>query len=431
MSAILKENLQNPNLDNLEQSATLLINDKVRNMKAAGERVFNMGLGQSPFPVPQHVTDALKHHAHEKDYLSVKGLPLLREEVANFHRRNDEVEIRSDQVMIGPGSKELLFLLQLCFHGEILVPSPCWVSYIPQAKILNKKISLVHTKFEDRWRITPAKLQEVCDHLVDKDRSAILILNYPGNPDGMTYTSEELKEISEVARQNNLIILSDEIYGQLNHNAEHYSIAKYYPEGTIVSGGISKWCGAGGWRVGTFTFPDDLKWLKEAMAVVASETYTSVSAPVQFAAIQAFKGGSLMEEYLMHCRRILATLGEKTYRQLHDTGLNVHPPEGGFYHFVDFSPFKEQLAKKGIHDSTQLCETLLNETGVAALPGSAFARKKNELTVRFAYVDFDGAKAITGSQLHPLHQPLPEEFTTKYCISPVKATEAIRDWVLK
>lgn len=113
----------NINVRGIGQSATLAINDKVRNLTAAGKKIYNFGIGQSPFPVPTHVVDALKLYAHEKDYLPAKGLP------ASFHKAKDNIDINPDYVLVGPGSKELMFLLQLVFYGEIIVPTPCWVSY--------------------------------------------------------------------------------------------------------------------------------------------------------------------------------------------------------------------------------------------------------------------------------------------------------------
>jgi aspartate aminotransferase len=422
-------NLLNPSVKGLMESATLAINEKVKQKRKSGEKVYNLGLGQSPFPVPETVVKALRLYAPEKDYLSVKGLSALCEAVADFHRRNDRVDVRPDCVMIGPGSNELLFLLQLVFHGEIFMPSPCWVSYIPQSKIIGRKASLVHTTFEDKWRITPEKLLQVCRNRIDKKQPALLILNYPGNPEGVTYTKQELKKIAEVSRQNNIIILSDEIYGQLHHEGKHISIARFYPEGTIISSGLSKWCGAGGWRLGTFSFPESLTWLRDAMAVVASETYTSVSAPIQYAAINAFTGSKLIEEYLRHSRRILALLGQTTANMLIKAKLKVHMPEGGFYHFVDFEPYRKKLKAAGIYTSTELCERMLEEKGIACLPGSAFARHDDELTVRIAYVDFDGSQSITESEAYPLSKSLPDDFAEKNCSNVINGIREIGNWL--
>ncbi len=419
-------NYINPNLKHLAVSQTLSINEKCNQLIKAGKKVYKFGLGQSPFPVPTPIVESLRLHAPQKDYLPVKGLPALREAVAEFHRKKDLVDISPDNVLIGPGSKELLFLLQLAFNGEVMILCPSWVTYHPQAKILGKKIRFIHSSFDEKWVITPEKLEAACN---GNTEPTLLILNYPGNPDGMTYSEAQLTAIAEVARRNHIYILSDEIYGQLHHKGNHVSIARYYPEGTIISSGLSKWCGAGGWRLGTFSFPEKLKWLLNAMAIVASETYTSVSAPIQYAAVQAFIGGAAIEEYLCHARRILARLGNECAVQLRDAGVKVHEPDGAFYLFLDFSPLEESLKKKNIHTCEQLCHRLLEDTGVAILPGAAFNRNKQELTARLAYVDFDGAKAFSASETIPLHQPLPDDFTSNACANVIKGVEQITKWL--
>lgn len=419
------------NLDvrGLQQSATLAINDRCRQLQSEGRPVYRLGLGQSPFPVPVVVVDALKLHAHEKDYLPAKGHPELRRAVAGFHRRKDGVEADRENVLIGPGSKELMFLLQLSYYGELLVPTPCWVSYTPQARIIGRKVSLIHSRYEDKWRITAESLKRHCESQGDRYRPRIVVLNYPGNPDGCTYTSSELKDLAEVAREFEVILLSDEIYGQLHHQGAHISVARYYPEGTIVSSGLSKWCGAGGWRLGTFTFPNELDWLLETMAAVASETYTSVSAPIQCAAVRAFQGGVTIERYLWHARRILSAVGGRLTTRLSEVGIKAHPPEGAFYLFLDFSQFRERFAARGIQNSVQMCGKLLEEAGVALLPGFAFERPLEELTARLAYVDFDGSRALTASETIPLDQVLPDDFCRNWCRKVLEAADAIADWV--
>lgn len=419
----------NINVRGLGQSATLSIKERCNKLRREGIEVYDFGLGQSPFPVPGSVVDALKLHAHEKDYLPVKGLPQLRQAVARFHRRKDHINAQANRVLVGPGSKELMFLLQLVFYGEIIVPTPCWVSYVPQATILGKKVRLIHTNYEERWLMTPRRLAELCESEHDVYRPRILVLNYPDNPTGGSYAVDELKEIAKVARRFDVILLSDEIYGQLHHKGEHVSVARFYRKGTIISSGLSKWCGAGGWRLGTFTFPQDLDWLMDAMASVASESYTSVSAPVQYAAVRAFRGGVEIERYLWHARRILATLGRQCSKILCEAGIRTHPPVGAFYLFLDFSPFSEELSKHGMRDSRTLCERLLKETGVAILPGVSFARPPEELTARMAYVNFDGARAMTASETIPLDEELPEYFLESLCENTLRGTERIAEWL--
>lgn len=421
--------LLNPNLSGLDESSTLTINAISKELMEQGRTVYRFGLGQSPFPVPESVIDALRLHAPQKDYLPVKGLPLLREAVADFHSRKDGVNARSEGVIIGPGSKELVFLLQLVFNGEIIIISPCWVSYIPQAKILGKDISVIQSSFNDKWHLTPQLFKDFLNKRKNKTKPGLMILNYPGNPDGVNFSEKCLVEIAALAREHNIFILSDEIYGQLDHQGKHISIARFYPEGTIISSGLSKWCGAGGWRLGTFTFPEDLIWLQNQMAVVASETYTSVSAPIQYAAVQAFKGGTIIEEYLWRVRKILSTIGNQSAQKLNQAGIKVNAPAGGFYLFLDFSNYSETLISSGITTSKELCKLILEETGVAILHGSAFARPDNEFTARMAYVDFDGARALAASRTIPLDESLPEDFSRIYCSKVIEGVDRLTEWI--
>lgn len=394
-------------------------------MVQRGERVFDFGLGQSPFPVPTPVVDALRLAASEKDYLPIEGLPLLRESVARFHRREDGIEARSEGVLVGPGSKELMFLLQMTYYGEIILRSPCWVSYLPQAQIVGRRNTLIPTQFEDGWKITPGLLEETLTAANDHARPRLLILNYPANPTGHTYTAEELEGLTEVARKFELILLSDEIYAQTHFKDAHVSIARFYPERTIVSSGLSKWCGAGGWRLGTFCFPKELDWLRKAMAAVASETYTSVCAPVQYAAVQAFRGGAEIERYLVRTRRILESLARQCVDRMRAGGIRVHPALGAFYLFPDFTPLAGGLAMRGIHDSTTLCQRLLEETGVAILPGVAFGRSGPELTARLSYVDFDGAAAIEASGRRDADI---DAVVQQYCGRVLEGVDRLTEW---
>lgn len=411
----------------LTESATLAINNQSNQLIRQGKHVYRLGLGQSPFPVPEVVQKALRQNSHQKDYLPVQGLQALREAVAKFHSKHDGTHFNADSVLIGPGSKELMFLLQVCYYGDLVVPTPCWVSYSPQAQIVGRQVVSIPTSFENEWHLQPDNLRQLCEQ--DPGRPRLVILNYPGNPEGGTYSQKTLKEIAEVAREYDIIILSDEIYGKLTHSGEHVSIARYYPEGTIVSSGLSKWCGAGGWRLGTFTFPESLKWLQNVMAAVASETYTSTSAPIQYAAVRAFEGGIAIERYLAHSRRILARLGEWSASRLRDVGARIIAPKGAFYLFPDFTPIADKFIKNQILTSPELCRRALDETGVAFLPGKAFGRPDEELTVRIAYVDFDGAQALTASELIPLDQDIGPDFIDFYCHNTKTGIDLLCSWI--
>lgn len=419
----------NLNVRGLPQSATLEINERSAHLIRQGRQVYKLGLGQSPFPVPQPVVEALKVNAHQKEYQPVKGLAELREAVAQYHNRTQGIRCDGGDVLIGPGSKELMFLAQLVHYGDIVIPTPSWVSYAPQAYIIGRHIRWLPTHLENGWHVSPHEIENLCKN--DPDRPRMMILNYPNNPTGGTYRFEELKALAQVARTYRIVLLSDEIYGELHHNGQHVSIARFYPEGTIISGGLSKWCGAGGWRLGTFLFPRQLHWLCDAMAVVASETYTATSAPIQYAAVRAFKGGREIERYLWQSRRILRTLGRRLAQRLKEIGVTVHEPEGAFYLFPDFSPFKENLRTRGISTSEEFCRRLLLETGVAVLPGSVFGRPPEELTARLAYVDFDGARALAAAEQIPPDKDLETDFLETYCGGMLAAIDRICEWLLK
>ncbi len=414
------------NVRGLSQSSTLAINERSARLQREGRKVFRMGLGQSPFPVPASLVEALRANAHQKDYLPVRGLSELREAVAAYHNRAQGIARTTDDVLIGPGSKELLFILQLCFYGDLLVPSPSWVSYAPQAAIAGRQHRWIDTRREDGWRLTPAALDAACAE--DPDRPRILILNYPSNPLGVSYSEMQLRALARVARRYGLVVLSDEIYGELHHQGRHASIARWYPEGTIISGGLSKWAGAGGWRLGTFTFPPELRGVLDAMAVVASESYTSVSAPIQHAAITAFSGGPDMALYLQRSRRVLRQLGPAIAARLRAAGCELDDPEGGFYLFPDLSALRGRLAARGIHDARLLCERVLEDTGVAVLPGSAFGRSPAELSLRLAYVNFDGAAALAGAAALDDSAVAEADFIDAYCADTMAGIERMARW---
>lgn len=417
----------NLNVRGIQPSATLRINELSNQLKSEGKDIIKLGLGQSPFPVPDRVVDALREHAHEKDYLPVKGLKGLREAIAGYISRSERMHCSWEDVLIGPGSKELLFILQLAYYGDLLIPRPSWVSYAPQARIIGRSVHWLPTHAENNWQLTAEELDIVCRD--DPSRPRILILNYPSNPTGCTYTDDQLLAIANVARKYKLILLSDEIYGEVNFEGKHKSIARYYPEGTIISTGLSKWAGAGGWRLGAFIFPPELRPLLDAMAIIASETFTSTSAPIQYAGITAFNGGDDIDEYLLQSRRVLKVIGEYVHRRLSEVGAVVQKPEGAFYLFPDFSGFREQLAKKDIKTSQAFCQALIENTGVAILPASDFGFVPDHLAARLAFVDFDGTEALNLASGDYAEADLGDEFVQKACPRLVKAMDKMAAWL--
>lgn len=417
-----------PAAQELPPSAAIAMAERCDALAARGRDVIRLGLGQSPFPVPEVMVQRLRASAGERDYLPVRGLPLLRRAIAGYVERRFQIDRTDADVLVGPGSKELLFLLQTVFDGDLVVPTPSWVPYTPQARLLGRRVIPVDARAETNWMATPGEIEQALQRGAD-DRPRILVLNSPHNPTGLHYRAEELQQIALIARRAGALVLSDEIYAELHHKGQHASIARWYAEGTILAFGLSKWTGAGGWRLGTFVFPEELRGILDAMARVASETYTSTSAPIQHAAVVAFAGDVEIDRYLGHVRRMLSLVGRHTARRLTALGLFCPQPTGAFYVFADFGPKADLLRAAGITTGAQLTERLLEDTGVALLPGSAFGRPANELTARLAYVDFDGQKALAAVAVIPKEQPLDDSFLLRHAPRVLEGLDRIAAWL--
>ncbi len=417
-------------LRSVEKSQTLLLNEQSRNLESSGQEVFKFGFGQSPFPPMARAIEALKAHAHRKEYSPVQGIAELREAVAKFHREIEHIDITADRVLIAPGSKILIYSVMAAFtEADILIPTPAWVSYQPQAELLGHASIRVETSYEGRWRVTSQAIENAVRQKKNKNAPSILIFNYPGNPEGLTYSESELKTLADTFRKHNILVVSDEIYGLLNHRGQHQSLARYYSENTIVTGGLSKWCGAGGWRLGIALLPKNLGGdFKDTLLGIASETYSCAALPVQLAAIEAYKNDKITQDYLAHQRRILARIGAHVQEELSQAGLLVHAPQGGFYVFVDFSAHQKNLGEIGVKTSHELCARLLADTGVALLPGDAFGMASEHLSARLAYVEFDGVAALAASEKIGLEQELPSTFLQTHADKTLRGISRLRQW---
>ena len=362
---------------NLKPSSTLKINEVSRELESKGEKIFKFGFGQSPFEVPQDIVNELRNNAFQNKYLPMQGLKELREAVAKYTSTKKDYKYNSENVIIGPGSKELMFLLQVLFEGDIILPAPSWVSYAPQAILGRNKIQSIQTTRENNWFPTGTEIEKVI--LKDQNKNYLLFLNSPNNPSGQV--CENLEEISQVAKKYNLIILSDEIYSELSFKEGFKSISNFCPDKTIISTGLSKWCGAGGWRLGYFIIPNTLKNLRDSINVLASETFSSVSAPIQYAAITAYSTDH--SKYINDSKNILKAVGNYVYENLKSNKVIINKPQGGFYLMPEFS-------NKSFLTSSEMCDNLLKETGVALLPGSDFGFDKKRMLARLSFTDFNG-----------------------------------------
>jgi aspartate aminotransferase len=225
-----------------------------------------------------------------------------------------------------------------------------------------------------------------------------------------------------------LLVISDEIYGELHHDGAH-GPSPFYPEGTILSSGLSKWCGAGGWRLGTFLFPRELRWLLDAMTAVASETYTTTSAPIQCAAVTAFQCGPEIDEYLGSARAILRALGSWSSDTLVAAGARCDRPEGGFYLFPDFSRHAERLRARGVDRRRRAVRTPARRDRCRHPAGQRVRAPAGDWTARLAYVDFDGRNALNTVARHPDVLTMGESSLRTFAPRVVAAIEQIVAWL--
>ena len=400
-------------VNNLKISSTLKINEISKDLELKGKKIFKFGFGQSPFQIPEDVIDELKNNAFQNKYLPIQGLPELREAVANYISTKKNYNYKAENILVGPGTKELMFLLQMLFDGEVILPTPSWVSYEPQAILGRNKFHWIETRRENNWFPTSKDIEKII--LKNKKKNYLLLLNSPNNPSGQI--CENLDEISKIIKKYNILVLSDEIYSELSF-AEHYkSISNYCPENTIISTGLSKWCGAGGWRLGYFIIPNELTKLKNSLKVLASETFSSVSAPIQYAAIAAHQNDHT--NYINKSRKILKLVGEYVYKNLKSNKILIDKPQGGFYLMPEFLDMK-------FKSSQEMCSSLLTDTGVVLLPGSDFGFSKDKLVTRLSFTDFDGKEFMDNL---PEKQNLDNSLMDKFAPKIVEGTKRLKAWV--
>lgn len=379
----------------LAPSATLQINERIRTLWAEGRTVYHFAFGESRFPVHPLLKAALAAHAGANAYLPVQGLPALRQAIARYYSAKLGTTYTPAQVLVTPGSKAALFAVQMALDADLLLPTPSWVSYGPQARLLGRRVHSIAGSAADDYALTLAAIDAAAQQAAGRPR--LLVLNGYNNPTGRDVDPALLAALADYCRANNILILSDEIYALVPHPGEtHRSPAQYYPEGTVVVGGLSKHLSLGGWRLGHALLPAGSEALMRALTVIAGEIWSTASAPIQHAAVVAYSGEPAIETYVAECAAVQAVRTRYIYEMLSELGIRCAPPQGAFYLFPNFDRFRAPLARHGVTTSPELAEFLLERYGLALLPGSAFNVPAHELSLRLAssFVDMeDDARA--------------------------------------
>jgi aspartate aminotransferase len=372
----------------LAPSPTLAINEAIAARRAAGRDILHLGFGEASFPLPPRLREALATAAPHTSYAPVLGTAGLRASIAAYLGRRRGLELSADEIAVAPGSKPLLFGLLQVLAGDVLLPRPSWVSYAPQARLANRRIIIVETDPADAHRLTPAALAAATARARhERADPRVLVVNSPNNPTGGMFAQDDVEALATWARREHITIVSDEIYAELAHGwRPHVSPARFYPEGTIVTGGLSKSFSAGGWRLGYAAVPHTVegRQLISALRALASEIWSSASTPIMDAAEVAFSADPELERYVDRSARLQGHVAGRLHAALTRLGVPCPRPAGAFYLYPDFAPWRATLAGRGVHTGTDLARWLLDEWDIATLPGVAFGDVSEALRLRVA-----------------------------------------------
>jgi len=360
-------------ISELSPSMTLAITSQAKRLKDDGVDVCSFGAGEPDFDTPAHIKEAAiaALEAGKTGYTASEGILPLREALSAKFLTDNGIEYRPDQIQVSCGAKHSCYnaILACCDEGdEVIIPAPYWTSYPEMVKMAGAEPFIVETSKDNGWKLTPEQFEKSIS-----GKTKMVILNSPGNPTGTVYTRDELKGLAEVAIEEGVVILSDEIYEKLVYDGhEHVSVAslgREIYEHTITVNGFSKAYAMTGWRLGYTGAPPALA---QAMANIQSHMTSNPTTFAQYGGLAALEGDQdVLDEML----------GEFAVRRQYMAGrlreipnVGVIEPHGAFYFLVDISPM--QLS------SLNLAEKLLSRYHVAVVPGEAFGAPG---TIRFSY----------------------------------------------
>ncbi len=353
---------------------------KARRLEAQGKHIVHLEIGEPDFATPDHITEAAVSALHEgwTHYTPAGGIPEARASVAGFVSRRLGIEVASNEVVLVPGSKNVLHfvLLSLIEPGdEVIYPDPGYPVYSSLVNFVGAKQVPIRLREERNFRLDPEELASLVTA-----RTKMLILNTPQNPTGAVLTKEDVEFVSRLAVERDLYVVADEIYSQITYGLEHASILAEpgMRERTILMDGMSKAYAMCGWRLGYGVAPPELAVQLEKLMI---NTSSCAAAFTQIAAIEAFDSPQseqsvkrMVEEFRR--RRDLVVNG------LNDMpGVRCQRPEGAFYAFPN-------IEGTGL-DERKLATALLEEAGVAVLPGTAFGAGGRGF-IRLAYTQGEG-----------------------------------------
>jgi aspartate aminotransferase len=357
----------------LTPSLTLSIDSKAKAMKSEGIDVCSFGAGEPDFDTPEHIKAAAiaSLEAGFTKYTPSSGIPELRQAIAEKFLADNGMDYKPSQIIVSDGAKHSCYnaILATCQPGdEVIIPAPYWLSYPEMVRLAGADPVFVQTSEESGWKLTAEQFENAMT-----PRTKMIILNSPGNPTGAVYSKKELQALAEVAAEEEILILSDEIYEKLVYDgAEHFSVAslgREYYDLSITVNGFSKSYAMTGWRLGYLAAPESIA---KAIDSIQSHSTSHAGSFAQKGAVAALKGDQqpvidMRDEFNLRREYMLDRFAKMEH-------VSVVRPQGAFYVLVNVS-------KLGL-TSQNFADRLLSKANVAVVPGIAFG---DDRTVRFSY----------------------------------------------
>jgi len=367
------------NLCRVAPSATMAVTQTAREMKAAGIDVIGLGAGEPDFDTPDHIKEAAIEAIQDgkTNYTNVDGIPELKSAISAKFKRDNNLSYTTSQINVSPGGKPVLFnAFTATLNGgdEVIVPSPCWVSYPEMVKLCGGSPVIVPCDMASGFKLTPAQLEAAIT-----PQTRWLMLNSPSNPTGAAYSFADLKALSEVLlRHPQVMILTDDIYEHLVYDDfEFATIGQVEPalyDRTLTMNGLSKAYAMTGWRIGYAGGPE---WLIKAMAKVMSQSTSNPSSISQWAGVTALNGP---HDFIAERNKAFAARRNAVVAGLNQAeGLSCAVPDGAFYVYPDCGNVigKSSAGGHKIKNDTDFATALLKEAHVAVVPGGAFHSSPN------------------------------------------------------
>ena len=368
----------------LEESATLAMTKKSRELKAQGIDVINLSIGEPDFNTPDFIKEAAKTAIDENytHYTPVAGYQELREAITKKLKRDNGLDYTANQIVVSTGAKQSIsnvFTSILNPGEEVIIPAPYWVSYADMVKLSEGKPVIIKTKISNDFKVMPSEIEQA----ITKNTKAI-IFSSPCNPTGTVYTKEELKAIADIFKNHpEIVIISDEIYEHINFDSVHESIAQFeeVKNQVVIINGASKGFAMTGWRLGFMAAPLEIA---NACIKLQGQSTSGTNSIAQRAAITAFKAIPKENKEIQSMVAAFRSRRDLFIKLLNDIpGFNTNVPQGAFYLFPNVESF---LGKTDgvitINNATDLVMFILDKANVALVTGAAFGDPN---CIRFSY----------------------------------------------